>query len=192
MNFAEPYFRSRTNSRGASLRTRWENNIKTRNRESSKAGFSKLRSILAFLFRNLQPEKAREVSGRLSPYLFNCKPTNLRKTLCDLNNTRRLIAFSAKRNGRQVRAICFDKQSLNRNMTSNFAQIFRLLERDDTSKRNHKTEFDDPLHHCSAAAEAMHHAAARRTFQLFAQDIDRIILGLARVNDHRKICFARH
>src|SRR5205085_3493404 len=103
----------------------------------------------------------------------------------------RLVASPAEGYGREERAVGLDEQAFGRDCASDFAQVLRLLERDVSGERDHEAEFEHLFGHRQAAAEAVHDAAARRARPLRAEYLDRLGVGLARMDDDGKALLLR-
>src|ERR1043165_6572743 len=168
-----------------------EHNIKQADVESLMYGghesFGALRGC--FLKRpaiDFQLKEAGKVYGRDPPQLKRIRFVKLCQTARDLDDAGRLIASPTKRHRRQIRAIGLDQQPLQRNAARDRAQILRLLKGHVARKRDHKAKLKQALGHLPRAAEAMHAPALRRTAPLRAQDIDGILIGLARMDDDGK------
>src|SRR5467141_2196914 len=94
---------------------------------------------------------------------------------------RRLTPFSAKRDRRQIRAIRFDHESINRHLRGDFAHLFAVLERDDSGKGNKMAEIENLVRLIKCAAETMKDAADLPA--VIAQKFESIIPGVALMND---------
>src|SRR5579885_763462 len=131
----------------------------------------------------LDAEEAREVLRRAATELLSPDAAQVGEEARRLDDVSRFVAPTAERHGREVRAVGLDEQAFERDGQRDFAQILRLLERDVTRERDHEAEFQNGLGHPRAAAEAVHDPAALRARHLGAKYLDRLVVGLARMND---------
>src|SRR6266404_7166265 len=67
--------------------------------------------------------------------------------------------FSAKRDRRKIWAIGFDHEFIERDLSSDFAHLFSVFERDDSGEGNEMPEIDDFVRLVEGSAETMKDAA---------------------------------
>src|SRR5215469_4029838 len=71
----------------------------------------------------------------------------------------RLAAFSAKRDRRQIWAICFDHETVHRDFRCDFANLFSSLERYDSSERNEMAKIENFIRLIEGAAKTVKNTA---------------------------------
>ncbi len=139
----------------------------------------------------VQLEETPEILTRDTSHLLDLDAVNPRETARHLNDIRRLVSLATIWYRSQVWTISLDQQTIERDFPRDRTQFFSLLERDDTRKRDHETQFDCPLRQIHAAAEAMEDSSTLSAVVFTFQNLDRLRLGFACVNHYRQITFAR-
>ena len=111
----------------------------------------------------------------------------------DLRNSdhvRRLVALSSVGSRRKVRRIGLDQEPIGRHHPRDLAQFFRAWKRHDSGQRNEEAYIEHPPRHRGIAGKTVKDPAdyARATT---SQDVERVVGGLPRVNDHGQSGFNR-
>ena len=88
------------------------------------------------------------------------------------------------RHGRKIRRIGLHQQTIQRDFARYLAQCLGVTKRDNSRKRNIKTQIQGGLGRVPAFRKAVHHTTDRIR-SLFALDANRILRVLACVNDER-------
>src|SRR5438067_6710936 len=100
----------------------------------------------------------------------------------DQSRVSRFAAFSAIRDRRQIRTIRFDHESVHRNVRGDFANLFPVLERDDSGERNEMAKIENFVCLLGCSAETMKYAA--HLSAVIAQNFESVIPGVALMNDN--------
>jgi len=93
-----------------------------------------------------------------------------------------LVSFPAHGHRSQKRRVSFDEHAVRRHLAGYFLQLGCTLERDDAGKGNVETKIKASSRHVPVAGEAMHHTA-RFAGALAFHDVDRVVGGIAGVDD---------
>src|SRR5260221_6306495 len=100
---------------------------------------------------------------------------------CNEPGISRLATFSTERDRREIRAISFDHETVERHIRRDVADLFSVFKSHDSGKRNEMAETENFVRLLERAAEAMKHAADLAP--VFAQDCERVIPSVALMND---------
>src|SRR6266404_3363600 len=120
--------------------------------------------------------------GGCASDFFQRNSAGPRDFLRDESRVSGLATFSAKRNGREIRAGGFDHERIERNFRGDFAHLFSVLERDNSGERHEVAEIENFVRLFERTAEAMKHAA--ELSPVVAQNFERIVPRVALMNDH--------
>src|ERR1700737_4954789 len=105
-----------------------------------------------------KPKEAFSVLCRLSGEDFKGQVANLRHCCGCLPHERRLAAFAAMGNGREVRGIGLYHNPFAREQCGNLAQVPGVVKGNDSGKRNIMAEIDGLLRLLQGSTETMEHA----------------------------------
>ena len=135
-------------------------------------------------------EKLHGIEARDAGHIVEGKPLDLRDHLRGMPHKGRLVPFSPHGLRREIGRIGLDQHMLDRDLPDDLPQGFGLGERDGTGDRDRKTHFDQLPCQGNVAGEAVHHAAQVRR-PLLGQDLERVVVRLAVVDDDGQVQFPR-
>src|ERR1700731_2981419 len=121
----------------------------------------------------------RSCGGRASDF-FQRNTASSRDFFRDQPRVRRLGAFSAKRDRRQIRTISFDHEFIERHPSSDFTHLFPVFERDDSGKGDEVAKISDFIRLIQCSAKTMKYAADLPA--VIAQNFQGIVPGVALMN----------
>src|SRR6266581_5967369 len=128
----------------------------------------------------LKSEEFFRSCGCCASDFFQRNAARARDFFRDQPRVRRLAAFSAKWNRRQIRTIRFDHEFIDRHLSSDFAHLFSVFERDDSGEGNEMTEIENFVRLIERAAKTMKDAADLPA--IVSQNLERIVPGVALMN----------
>ena len=121
---------------------------------------------------------------------FDGEVAQPRDLLADVAHEGGLVALAAIGDGREIGAVGFDQQAVERHAARDLLQLDRVLERDDAREGDVEAEVERALRDVPCLGEAMHDAA-HLARALLAHDRERIGRGRAGMDHERLAGLAR-
>src|SRR5690348_1121973 len=136
---------------------------------------------------SFKPQEFQEIVSSQSSHLLRRHAAKLRQLPRHLENKSGFIPLATVRYGREVGAVRFRQQAVQRDFAGHSPQLLGLLERKIAGKRNHKSPVEKFQSFLAAPRKAVQDTAQSRTGPMLRDDFPEIIPGITAVDNHRQI-----
>ena len=135
--------------------------------------------------------RRKKLSDRLPRDLRERDAARFGQNLRRLDYISRFVALAAKRIGREIRRVGFDKDAVRRQLGRDRAQRARVFEGQNAGEGDEEAERDGAPRKLRTAGEAMQHSREGALPGFFFENARHVGVGFARMDDQRQAGLAR-